>query len=182
MNIVLISILCCVTVGVIIAYFSSSRRNAELEREADKLRDNLKQSEERRIRAEERLTSTLQQTEKSDKAMRETFAALAAEAIQQNTQNLNAQNRMQIAELIAPMKENLDNFRRSYTDAYSKESEKRAMLEQQLSELFNLNRTIGEETRRLGDALKGNSNVQGQWGEMVLENILERSGLLRGQD
>ncbi|MDE7458462.1 MAG: hypothetical protein K2M77_06290, partial [Muribaculaceae bacterium] len=115
MNIVLISILCCVTVGVIIAYFSSSRRNAELEREADKLRDNLKQSEERRIRAEERLTSTLQQTEKSDKAMRETFAALAAEAIQQNTQNLNAQNRMQIAELIAPMKENLDNFRRSYT-------------------------------------------------------------------
>lgn len=182
MNIVLISILCCVTVGVIIAYFSSSRRNAELEREADKLRDNLKQSEERRIRAEERLTSTLQQTEKSDKAMRETFAALAAEAIQKNTQNLNAQNRMQIAELIAPMKENLDNFRRSYTDAYSKESEKRAMLEQQLSELFNLNRTIGEETRRLGDALKGNSNVQGQWGEMVLENILERSGLLRGQD
>jgi len=80
------------------------------------------------------------------------------------------------------MKENLEEFRRSYTEAYGKESEKRAMLDQQLRELFNLNRAIGDETRRLGEALKGNTSVQGIWGEIVLENILERSGLLRGQD
>lgn len=182
MDIVLISILCCMAIGALIAFFSQARRNTNLQKEIDGLRVNLSHSEEKRIRAEERLTSTQQMAEKSDKALRETFAAMAAEAMQQNSQTLNAQNRMQIAELLAPMKENLDNFRRSYTDAYSKESEKRAMLEQQLSELFILNRTIGEEARRLGDALKGNTNVQGQWGEMVLENILERSGLLRGHD
>lgn len=182
MDIVMTSILGCLAVGAILAFLSATRRNSNLHKEKERLGEELKQSEEQRIRAEERLKSTIQQAEKSDKALRETFAAMAAEAMQQNSQMLNAQNRMQIAELLAPMKENLDNFRRSYTDAYSKESEKRAMLEQQLSELFNLNRTIGEEARRLGDALKGNTNVQGQWGEMVLENILERSGLLRGQD
>lgn len=182
MDVILISILVCVSVGALIAFFSASRRNSNLQKEAEHLRDELRHSEELCIRAEERLNSAIQLTEKSDKSLRETFAAMAAEAIQQNSQTINAQNRMQIAELIAPMKENLDNFRKSYTDAYSKESEKRAMLEQQLSELFNLNRTIGEEARRLGDALKGNSTVQGQWGEMVLENILDRSGLLRGQD
>lgn len=133
-------------------------------------------------RADERLTALKENAARESEATRDRFAALAAETLQQNSKALGEQNRMQIAELLAPMKENLEDFRRSYTDAYGKESEKRAMLEQQLNELFNLNRIIGDETRRLGDALKGNSSIQGQWGEMVLENILERSGLTRGQD
>ncbi len=135
-----------------------------------------------KARVDERLAILKEQAEHSDKAAQDRFAVMAAEALQNNSRTLREQSRMQIAELIAPMKANLDDFRKAYTDAYGKESEKRAMLEQQLNELFSLNRTIGEETRRLGDALKGNTSVQGQWGEMVLENILERSGLLRGQD
>lgn len=182
MYIILLLIICCIAVGAVCAWFLSYRRNAELRRIVDQLHEDLRHSDELRIRAEERLAATLEQQEKSQMTMRDTFAGLAAEAMEHNSQILTAQSRVQIAELLAPMKENLDNFRRSYTEAYNKESEKRAMLEQQLSELFNINRSIGEETRRLSDALKGNSGVQGQWGEMVLENILERSGLLRGQD
>lgn len=135
-----------------------------------------------KARADERLALISEQYEKSDTALRERFAALAAESLQQNSKAINEQNRMQIAELLAPMKENLDDFRRAYTDAYGKENEKRAMLDQQLQQLFEMNRRLGDETRRLGDALRGNSGVQGQWGEIVLENILERSGLVRGQD
>ena len=132
--------------------------------------------------ADERLSLLQQQMLKDDNSERDRFSALAAEALRRNSQTLTEQSRSQIAELLAPMKENLDNFRRAYTDAYGKEAEKRAMLDQQLRELFSLNRTIGDETRRLGEALRGNTSVQGAWGEMVLENILERSGLLRGQD
>ena len=133
-------------------------------------------------RTDERLNLLSENHAREQETVRDRFAAMAAEALENNAKSLNEQNRMQIAELLAPMKENLDSFKKSYTDAYGKESEKRAMLEQQLNELFKLNRSIGEEARRLGDALKGNTSVQGQWGEMVLENILERSGLLRGQD
>ncbi len=120
-----------------------------------------------KARVDERLAILKEQAEHSDKAAQDRFAVMAAEALQNNSRTLREQSRMQIAELIAPMKANLDDFRKAYTDAYGKESEKRAMLEQQLNELFSLNRTIGEETRRLGDALKGNTSVQGQWGEMV---------------
>lgn len=132
--------------------------------------------------ADERLSLLQQQMLKDNNSERDRFSSLAAEALRRNSQTLTEQSRSQIAELLAPMKENLDNFRRAYTDAYGKEAEKRAMLDQQLRELFSLNRTIGDETRRLGEALRGNTSVQGAWGEMVLENILERSGLLRGQD
>lgn len=135
-----------------------------------------------KARAEERLAVMTEQNEQNDKAMRERFAALAAESLQQNSKSLNEQSRMQIAELLAPMKENLDTFRKAYTDAYRTESDRRAMLDQQLQQLFDVNRRLGDETRRLGEALRGNSGAQGQWGEFVLENVLERSGLVRGQD
>lgn len=135
-----------------------------------------------KARADERLTIQEQQAARDDREIREKFTALAGDVLRLSSQNLTEQNRMQIAELLAPMKENLQDFRRAYTDAYGKESEKRAMLEEQLRQLFDINRLLGDETRRLGEALRGNSGVQGQWGEMVLENILERSGLVRGQD
>lgn len=133
-------------------------------------------------RADERLKAFDIQNKQERESTQNRFAAMAAEALHNNAKALSEQSRAQIAELLAPMKENLDDFKKSYTDAYGKESEKRAMLEQQLNELFKLNKSVGEEARRLGDALKGNTSVQGQWGEMVLENILERSGLLRGHD
>lgn len=135
-----------------------------------------------KARSDERLALMAEMQTKNDTALRERFAALAAESLQQNSKTINEQSRMQIAELLAPMKENLDDFRRAYTAAYGRENEKRAMLDQQLQQLFDINRRLGEETRRLGDALRGNCGVQGQWGETVLENILERSGLVRGQD
>ncbi|MDE5594894.1 MAG: DNA recombination protein RmuC, partial [Muribaculaceae bacterium] len=175
MTIIIITALLSFLTVAIVLIIRLQKRNRELTNENRRLAlENARTGERLNVMAENEV--------RSREATRDRFAALAAEALERNAKNLNEQNRMQIAELLAPMKENLDDFRKSYTDAYGKESEKRAMLEQQLSELFNLNRSIGEEARRLGEALKGNTSVQGQWGEMVLENILERSGLLRGQD
>lgn len=175
MTITIITALLCFLIIAFIIIARQQKHNHELSEENCRLAlEN--------ARAEERLNVFVEKDSREQEATRDRFAAMAAEALERNAKTLNEQSRMQIAELLAPMKENLDDFRKSYTDAYGKESEKRAMLEQQLNELFNLNRSIGEEARRLGDALKGNTHVQGQWGEMVLENILERSGLLRGQD
>ena len=173
-SIIITTLLCLliITVGAII----------KLQKHNRSLSDENRRLALENARADERLNVMSENKLQELDATRDRFASMAAEALERNAKALNEQSRMQIAELLAPMKENLDDFRKSYTDAYGKENEKRAMLEQQLSELFNLNRSIGEEARRLGDALKGNASIQGQWGEMVLENILERSGLLRGQD
>lgn len=175
MAIIFISTLFCFLAVAIVVILKLQKRNRELSEENRRLAlEN--------ARTDERLTVLAENEVRSQEASRDRFAAMAAEALEHNAKTLSEQHRLQIAELLAPMKENLDSFKKSYTDAYGKESEKRAMLEQQLNELFKLNKNIGEEARRLGDALKGNTSVQGQWGEMVLENILERSGLLRGQD
>lgn len=152
------------------------------QKRSQKLEEELVALKVEKAKADERANMLSKQIDSNQDNDRERFTALAADVLRLNSKQLNEQNRMQIAELLAPMKENLDEFRRSYSNAYMQENEKRARLDSQLRELFELNRHIGEETRRLGDALKGNSQVQGQWGELVLENILERSGLVKGQD
>ena len=175
MTVIFITTLFCFLAAAIAVILKLQKRNRELSEEN-------RQLALENARTDERLHVLAENEARAQEASRDRFAAMAAEALEHNAKTLSEQHRQQIAELLAPMKENLDSFKKSYTDAYGKESEKRAMLDQQLSELFKLNKSIGEEARRLGDALKGNTSVQGQWGEMVLENILERSGLLRGQD
>lgn len=151
-------------------------------RAINRRQNSLRASQDENIRLNERIAVMAERDSSDRERDGDRLKALAAETLAAGSHLLTDQSKSQIAELLAPIKENLDSFRRSYTDAYGKESEKRAMLEQQLNELFRLNRHIGDEARRLGDALRGNSKVQGQWGEMVLENILDRSGLVRGTD
>ena len=133
-------------------------------------------------RLEERLKGELARQEANEKMLSDRFAAMAADILRSNAESLSALNGAKVSEIIAPVRDNLEAFRRAYTESFGNETERRARLEQQIRDLTELNRSIGAETRRLGDALKGNTSVQGAWGEMVLDNILERSGLVRGTD
>ena len=110
------------------------------------------------------------------------FADLATKSLADNAERLRRQNHAGLAEVLAPMKEDIDNFRRTVSDAYSREARERFALGERVRELIDLNRIIGSETRRLRDALQGNSRMQGDWGEMILDNILERAGLRRGYE
>lgn len=110
------------------------------------------------------------------------FADLAAKSLAANAETLRRQNNQGLAEVLAPMKENLEDFKRTITESYSKEARERFSLGERVRELIDLNQLIGKETRRLTDALKGNSRMQGDWGEMILDNILERAGFRRGYE
>ena len=80
------------------------------------------------------------------------------------------------------MAERMREMEKSFREAYSAEARERFSLADRVRELVELNRVVGAETRRLTDALKGNTRVQGDWGEIILENILERSGLQQGRE
>ena len=110
------------------------------------------------------------------------FTALANKSLADNAERLRRQSRAGLEEVLAPMKEDIDNFRRTVSDVYSREARERFALGERVRELIDLNRIIGSETRRLRDALQGNSRMQGDWGEMILDNILERAGLRRGYE
>ena len=124
------------------------------------------------------------QYEKQNEALRQEmmlqFNVLASDVLRKNSESLKEANSEQIDALLRPLKENIESFKKTISEGYVKESSSRKLLEVQIERLVKLNETIGEEARNLTSALKGNSKVQGDWGEMILETLLENAGLERG--
>lgn len=124
------------------------------------------------------------QYEKQNEALRQEmmlqFNVLASDVLRKNSESLKSANSEQIDALLRPLKENIESFKKTISEGYVKETSSRKLLEVQIERLVKLNETIGEEARNLTSALKGNSKVQGDWGEMILETLLENAGLERG--
>lgn len=110
------------------------------------------------------------------------FKVMANEILQRQSASLREQNETRIGEILTPLKEDIDKFRRDVTECYSTEARERFSLQEKIKELIEANNTIGREAKELSTALRGNSKKQGDWGELVLENILEQSGLRKGHE
>ena len=109
----------------------------------------------------------------------ERFKNLAHDILDANSKKFKEQNESRLGELLQPLRSDLEQFRKAVNDAYDKESRERFSLDSRIRELMDLNRSIGREAKELAEALRGNSKIQGDWGEMILETILEKSGLKR---
>lgn len=161
----------------------------QLEDRLELMRVQLAEATAEKARLEERLDALdrenrriVENQETLQKQLEERFRDLAAKVLVSNSEALREQNRNGLAEVLTPLRENLAQFRQAFTERYDKESAERYSLAERVRELMQLNHTIGLETRKLTDALKGNAKVQGDWGEMILDNILERSGFRRGHE
>lgn len=128
----------------------------------------------------ERAEAVQAEREKNEKAAAEHFRNVANEIFEQHTRSFkeNSENRLQ--EILQPLKNNIEEFRKAVNTAYSEEAKERYSLQNEIRNLMELNRTIGKEAQDLTRALKGDSKVQGDWGEMILERMLEMSGLQKG--
>lgn len=111
----------------------------------------------------------------------EKFKALAADVLQANSTVLDRNSRISLEAVLSPMKTNLEEFIKSYRDTCDGDKKDRMSLLAEIQNLHKLNSEVSRETGRLATALKGNTGVQGRWGEMVLANILEHSGLQEGR-
>ena len=110
------------------------------------------------------------------------FENVAAKILKQNTEDFTAKNQKNIGELLNPLKEKIDLFEKKVTDTYEKGLKDQTDLRAELKKLHELNTRISEEASNLTRALKTDSKKQGNWGELVLERVLERSGLVKGQE
>lgn len=108
------------------------------------------------------------------------FKEMAAQALATNSESLRKASVNSMVEVLAPMRENIENFRRTISEQYTEEARERFALGKSLQQLMTLSRAVSDETARLTSALKGNSRVQGEWGEMVLDNILRAAGFRKG--
>ena len=114
--------------------------------------------------------------------LRETFRNLATQILDERAQKLTEQSQQQIGGLIDPLKLQLKEFREAIAQTYANEQRERGMLSQEIQTLKQLNQQISEDALNLTRALKGDSRTQGAWGEMVLERVLEASGLSEGRE
>lgn len=131
---------------------------------------------------EDKLKTQKQEIEELRKQFKEEFKNLATEILEDKSKRFTELNKNNLEELINPLKTNIKDFKTKVEEVYDKESKQRFSLEEKVKELADLNKVISKEARELTDALKNKPKAQGRWGEIMLENILEKSGLRKNEE
>jgi DNA recombination protein RmuC len=114
--------------------------------------------------------------------MNNDFELLASKIMKANTEEFSIINRKRVDEILSPLKEKITTFEKKVDDTYQKGLKDQTDLRAELKKLYELNNKISEEASNLTKALKGDSKTQGDWGEVILERILERSGLIKDSE
>ncbi len=140
--------------------------NISLHAETARMHEQIRQQEEERknLRSESELV----------------FREIAASIFDEKSRLMRENNRFQLGEILSPFKNDLENLKKTIHDCYTGEVSEVKSLRDTIKELNELNSSIGREAKELTLALKGNSKVQGDWGEMLLKQLLEKSGLEEG--
>lgn len=155
--------------------------------ESQQLRDQSyhyqQQLSEVQIKSEEKLKAAhliIENLEQAKLQLTEQFEHLANKIFSQNSEQLKKSNQQEMSHLLNPFKEQFTDFKRKVEEIHDIESRDRVSLATQVNQLSTLNQQISEDTINLTKALKGDVKFQGNWGEMVLENLLQSSGLREG--
>ncbi len=130
---------------------------------------------------EERLRLQTEEAEALHKRMNIEFENLSNRIFQSKTEDFTKLNAEHLNNLLRPLGENLKDFREKVEQVYSNEAKERFSLGERIKELVELNNRLSEDANNLTRALKGDSKMQGNWGEMILERLLQASGLIEGE-
>ncbi len=152
---------------------------ARTESENQRIRTETELEALRRRTAEER-EAEKQRRDKEEETLRLRFRDLATEILGEQSQRFRQTSQESIDLLLKPFKDNIAEFRKRVEEIHTTQTSQRGELKNELQRLQELNRTISADAQNLTNALKGNSKVQGDWGEMLLETILDNSSLLKG--
>jgi DNA recombination protein RmuC len=160
----------------------AARESAEnLREENTGLRSKLAASGERELAQEKRLEEQ-KEIDRIQKKMILEFENLANRILETKSKKFVAQNQESLDKLLNPLGERIKEFGERVEKAHQDGLKDRAALGEQLNNLRALNQRMSEEAQNLTTALKGQSKTQGNWGEMILERVLEKSGLTPGQE
>lgn len=178
-----------------ISVATMGERNRGLSIENERLLNELKQEREKSALANQALESSrsyykaqqekiLEQKteiEHIQEKFSKDFELIANKILEEKTQKFTESNRTNLDVLLNPLKENIKAFEDKVEKVYKAESDERNVLKGEISKLMELNKQISEEANNLTRALKADSKKQGNWGEVILDRILEASGLTEGQ-
>ena len=185
-----------ICVGLLVYVFNlrSALARTELQAQSELalsigLRTERDQALQKAIRLEAELDSERKQglgriesLNEAKEALTSQFKNLANEILEDKSKRFTEQNAASLDALLKPLQTKLTEFKEQVSNSYGNEARERFALKSEIERLANLNLRMSDETRSLTQALKGDSKVQGNWGELVLESILESSGLRKGEE
>lgn len=167
---------------------SKSQLDAQQQQRAE-LETQLATEQQSRQQQQQHNEEKLQLLQENKEQLLKEFELLSQKVLEQKTQQFNEQNKQQTEQqkqgldaLLNPFRQQLDGLRKKVEDVHLHDAKDRAMLRTQITELHKLNQQMSSEAQALTTALRGEQKVQGNWGEMVLETVLERSGLRAGEE
>ncbi|MDR6179816.1 DNA recombination protein RmuC [Pseudomonas sp. SORGH_AS 211] len=120
--------------------------------------------------------------EQQKASLSEQFKLLSNEILEAKTQALQESSKLSLSAVMTPFQQSIDTFKREVQEIHHRETTQQGELRKELEQLKTLNQQITTEAHELSTALRGQKKLQGNWGELVLENVLDRSGLQLGKD
>lgn len=129
-----------------------------------------------------RLEEHKAEIEQLNQKFRKEFENLAQKILDEKSEKFTQQNKVNLETVLNPLREKIKDFETKVEASHKDSIEKNASLKQQIEDLSKLNERINQEAHNLTKALKGDQKMQGNWGEVILERILERSGLERNRE
>ncbi len=141
---------------------------AKKENDFDNLLDRTKEQKEELNHLQEKFTKE--------------FENLANKILEEKTQKFTEQNKENLKNILSPLQDKILHFEKKVEDTHKESIDYHAALRQQIVSLSEMNAQMSKETINLTKALKGDSKMQGNWGELVLERVLEKSGLEKGRE
>jgi DNA recombination protein RmuC len=157
-----------------------SNLEAALSEEREKVRDRdtrLAKAEEVFRGLNEKLVTQKSEVEDLQKKFATEFENVANRLLEEKSKKFTEQNKVQLDSVLGPLKDKIQLFEKKVEESYDKELRDKISLREEVRKLYDLNSKISEEANNLTRALKGDTKMQGNWGEVILEKILERSGL-----
>ncbi|MEJ2883932.1 DNA recombination protein RmuC [Pedobacter sp. GR22-6] len=161
----------------------------KLEDDLNDLRINYMNERSKTIKAEEQLMAQRERQVEQDKYILELqqkfkleFEYIAGKLLEEKSLKFTEQNRANLDLILNPLKENIKAFEEKVEKVYKSESDERNVLKGVISQLMDQSKQIQEDANNLTKALKGDSKKQGNWGEVILERVLERSGLIKDRE
>lgn len=161
----------------------------KLENEINELRKNymeahtaLEKARTHFANQEQKIKEQKEEIENLHKKLSIEFENIANKILEEKTQKFTEQNKINLDTILIPLKERIKDFENKVEKHYNEESKDKASLREQIKQLHDLNQQMSKEAQNLTKALKGDNKTQGNWGEMILESILEKSGLVKNRE
>src|ERR1700761_6869392 len=178
----LFALLACLAVGGLLGYLIALVRRSPMGEETDQLRSQVAALDATLAAERAAQEEKLALLDDARDRMTHQFRALANDILEEKSRRFAEQNQANLGQLLDPLKMRLQEFQSKVDQAYVQESKDRSALAQQVASLLQMNQRLAAEAQDLTRALKGSTKTQGDWGEVVLERILEAAGLRRDHE